>query len=699
MAGAEPDELKEAQALLKDARERLTYAAALALSYNRDEPAPYQPAAGELHRLLGEASDDYARIASLSGQLDRQASDRPQGRAVFGRLYHGWKAGREVHSFSKLVQFLRARLDRIAPLLDELDRKPLLVAERCRELEPVLDRINVLAQDLGAVGLCGTTFELAVAQGNQLGDRLEGLPPCFSLSAEDSILAQATKEDTIGAWQTLGEIQDPLRRCAAQFERWQQELKAVLVLQNRLKRDVMPALLVPAQALHQETAQWAPENWPPDLDVAGIWRDAIQTRSLASAGQPVELGRPLSVEELEGRLGQVQGLVDGIPRLQARLQGMGQILGKLKETEQAAMQRLESAYAALDRLVVALDTMQPSLGPKVTKHQGKLPGLRREGSELRESLRQRQVGSLESKAKLLDEWLGSCQRALQAFLEGLTQDVGRMKADLRLAVDEVQGVAPLDLEDAMRRAVEALKEPSPGTSLGSAVEGAPQDVISLAESANRLLKEREQILTAIQNLGSRVVGPLQGPRETWERVRRETQARYEQLDKLKRSVEGAWPPLGCDMQRVDDLLRRARGSEDRLPRQGRSVAQVLEILDGAVRTYEEASEGIKAQEGQIKQEHADLVEQMRRIERWQKQLRAYRQAHADDLAVSQAVDSRLAGIDEDLRALQTQWTRNPPSFGDANARLQIIWSGATSDMPLRGSTRIIRTKDIDGKAR
>jgi DNA repair ATPase RecN len=168
---------------------------------------------------------------------------------------------------------------------------------------------------------------------------------------------------------------------------------------------------------------------------------------------------------------------------------------------------------------------------------------------------------------------------------------------------------------------------------------------------------------------------------------------------LARSLAQGRPVLACDTRPIDDLLRSAASADERLRRSGRSVADVRRSLDESTATYRQAIRAMDELEGQIDQDRPRVQELWGQVGRWSRQLAAYREGHADDPHAVQALDLRLGEIENGLAELERQWSRSAPTAGKARRDLEALWYRVGGDVPLRGTGRVLRVREIQGGKR
>jgi chromosome segregation ATPase len=847
-----------------------------AQSYPRDERPPYQPAATELHYLVIEAHAAYTALAQQGREL-RARQEPPTGR--IGSLYRGWQAGRQAGTLQASIQALEEVLARAGQKLAELQARPLAVAARSAELRRVGDEAGRAAAELRTAGLYGAELDQAAGKVQQLAADLDRLPAWLFESAADHVLEQATRPETVGAWQALAEIEAPLGQHAARLAQWQRQWREACHMQaelpgilaraaaaraalpaeidagdleaelhdvqatagqdpvgrvessgqglaidqlaaaaarlsavagqaqalvaraqdiarqladlqarlaraagladsiqkrmgqgaavavyplawetcrnrwqrlsealsdlegvqqrtpERLEEDVhdatmleaslqalaaeveraleqreavlrllrwpelgaAPPWLEQAQTLHEATSRYAAGNWPEALAVPQFYDDALALEARCGRLLAADVGRPLLPSALDDLAGQVATLIAEITRFQARLQGVEAALHALQQREQAARQQLAPACQALDELVRALQAADLPLAGRTARRRRAVERLAREGSNLAQDLDHPEAGLVADKVKHLDRWSSACRYAVERLLPALAAEKAQRQAELQARVEDLQALGRFDLEQPMRQAGQRLAAARPETvsGLGWRSDRQPADLATLSTEAGRFLDERAALLVAVDDLDAKIARPLQQAIQVRDTARREALRRQEQMCQRRETLRSAWPPLACDIAWAEDQLRQAQANEQRLPRHGRSVGAVHELLEAATGGYREASAELKQKERQIDEQYRELQTLAGQIERRQRQLAAYRQAHGDDPAVAEAIGVRLSRIDTALAPLRQQWQHDPPGYRQARGELQKVWSAAYGDIELPGSRNAIRRREIE----
>jgi len=870
------DQIREARARLRRARERMEQVAQEAQAYYAVEPPPYQAEAAELAQCRKEIGSRYeaaCRHQAWGGQGSAPGAD---GIHRLGGFLASWRAGRQVQSLFKLIQPLEAEIEHGGRLLETLRKKPVVAAERQAKAGRVSDEINRMIKELKGAGLHGAEMDRAIDEAKRLHGDLNQARDWLFPSAGTPGSRQATKEGTIRAWQALERIEAPLEQRAEQLRQWQKQIQeirdklgaleqaienararleeapqsvdvgdlaaaleqargearrlagvssspevgqlaslpesishvidqvnelaaeaveigrwlkeldatlgrtlallkqiaarmlemtqafpypiawgsyeekldrlfdeqaeigevagkrtryrlrldldragelytkledlsgqvdevcrhrtALIQLIGRPELAVRPAWLERAAKLAGQTEGYAAENWPTHLAVRSIMNDAETLRALTRQRVPASAVQPLPADGLGRLVNQIQALVRQIEGFQERLEQVDRILAALLGREQAARQALQVSQQALDRVVDSLRDARPPIQAAAARQRQELEGHQRDGKRLLDELEQRSTGQVEQKCGRVDKWVGSCLNSLSAVRHALGTEIEQKKAELRHEIDGLQGLGGFDRVGPMIEANRLLTGRRPAAALPAGQGQAAQRIVLAADEACSLVEERGRSFASLEGIRSDTVEPLRRPREKWEKARQQAAARGEEIGAWKGSVESAWPPLACDIERAEDLLEKARGHEASLGRSETS-AYSRELLDKIAVCYEAAIDEMDEAETRVKQERGQIKGIADQIDRWRGQLEAYERAHAGDQAAAQAIESRIDEIDKELGSLRKRWRRTPPSLREAKGALQATWSEVYGDVEIRGSKQVIRVRDIEAMSR
>lgn len=223
--------------------------------YHPGDPEPYGPIARNLHQRLARIYAGYREHCTQVQQIAAQRPPTPSSLlrqlwAVVTSELPYWrqrqdKAGALVES----VRALENQLTQARQLLEKLRTLPLEAARRAQDLHGTIAETTSLMQALQQAGVHGTTFEQAAARLAEIQSSLTQLPGWCALDSSDRVLEQATKAETIRAWQMLDDLEGGAGKQQTTFQRWQaiqQEIgEGLQALQHALGQARMHAIRVP----------------------------------------------------------------------------------------------------------------------------------------------------------------------------------------------------------------------------------------------------------------------------------------------------------------------------------------------------------------------------------------------------------------------------------------------------------------------
>jgi ABC-type transporter Mla subunit MlaD len=450
-----------------------------------------------------------------------------------------------------------------------------------------------------------------------------------------------------------------------------------------------PGWLSVAQDLYRQiaTSQLARTDWPESLAVSDVLTDAQRLAQRHRQWVSAQSGEPLAASQISHRLVEVQELVADLAAFQSRLQ---HIANHLRSGE------LGTIRQTIERFVEQIKTTQPSLGTKAARPLRSLERLERRGRKLTAQIDSSSTRTIREGARQIDDWTISCQQSLEALSQALQAEVKKLEAELRNEVAALQNWAPFDREPAMKEAQQLLQgqRPDRPPRPPQANKDRAGQVVSLVNQAHEILQERRSLYVAQGNVRSQIRDRVRDRYDDLEKKRQEARGKVEELGKLKRESESAWPPLICDTRWAQELLERTQREEQELHGSGRTVSGAVKRLNALVASYERLISEVNGQEGQLRQERQDLQRLLDQLDRWEGQLKAYRGFHYQDQAITEAVQVRLSEIHRAVRDEKRRLSR-PLAYSEARQALQTVWAFAHDrDLSLDGG-QVIRVRDIE----
>jgi DNA-binding ferritin-like protein len=460
-----------------------------------------------------------------------------------------------------------------------------------------------------------------------------------------------------------------------------------------------PTWIIQAKDLHNQTKKYAPANWPRECAVSEILKDAKELTRRYQHWIPAHVSQPLPVTQLGHRVDRLKNLAADLEVFRNRLQQVADTLDSVQTIEQTACRGLGIACQAVERLTTCMRRAKPSFATSIIIHQRKLEKLEDESHRLTSELERRHAGLVKDKARNVDGWTESCHKALQAVLKALQTESRKVETDLRKEVEELQKVASFDRERAMQEAKRLLDVERPPylPPAGKADDSMAAQISLLANQLDEMLQDRESLHVALEDIRFQIRNRIHDLFETLKETRQEAFTKFDELIELKRVSETDWPPLICATGRAEGLLDSANRDEEQLRNSGGTVSNVLKLVRKLVQSYKNVINETKAKEKTNQKDRQGLQELVDRIDRWQGQLEAYRESHRQDAAAVKAVRGRLSQIDRAIAKAKRRYRRNALSYSQAKGVLQELWSLAHGeDLPVRGSDRVIRVREIEG---
>jgi DNA repair exonuclease SbcCD ATPase subunit len=450
-----------------------------------------------------------------------------------------------------------------------------------------------------------------------------------------------------------------------------------------------PGWLNVAQDLHRQitTSQLVQADWPKNLAVSDVLNDAQRLVQRHKQWVPAHSEELLLSSQIGHRLAEVHELVSDLATFQRRLQD---IANHLRSGE------LEAIRQTIERFVGQMRTTQPSLGTKVVRHLRSLERLERRGRKLTPQIDSSSTRMIREGARQVDNWIISCYQSLRALPPMLQTQVTKAEADLRSEVAALQNWAPFDREPAMKEAQQLLRVPRPDQPPppSEACKDRAGQIISLVNQAREILQERHSLYIAQENVRSQIRDPIRDRFDDLEKKRQEAQRKLEELRKLKKGSESAWPPLICDIQWAEEMLNHIRREEQELHSSSRTVSGAVKRLNALVESYESIVSEVTAREAQLRQERQELQYLLDQLDRWEGQLKAYRGFHYQDQVITEAIQVRLSEIHRAVRDEKRRHNR-PLAYSEARQALQTLWAFAHDrDLPLDGG-QVISVRDIE----
>ncbi len=194
---------------------------------------------------------------------------------------------------------------------------------------------------------------------------------------------------------------------------------------------------------------------------------------------------------------------------------------------------------------------------------------------------------------------------------------------------------------------------------------------------------------------------MTGPVRIWREAEQTAESAFDALQKLEAESANLWPPISCDTARVREECDRADHIHDRLYRDGKTVAQVLETTATLTETYTTIVSMVEQREATYRAQRPALDETLDRMGRWCAALERYRDRNADDPAIASAIRARLDEIETGWTQLQVRYDQAPGLVPGEEAlrTLNDLWLQARREIPLGPGMDVIAAGEVEAQPR
>jgi hypothetical protein len=245
--------------------------------YASTDPKPFGSPARDLHRALAQIQDAHSHHAQQRRQLLRQIPRPHRSRfpqswfSSWFEFYHCWQLRTEAESLGESTRALQPQVAHAEQLLLGLRGIPFAVSRRCDGLLKVCDEIAQIRKALYGARLHGNTIDKAADDAERLFIGLKDLSAHLYQSTEHLAIKGAIGQSTILAWQTLEEIEEPIRDHSRRFQQWQ--------LQHRRVGQILGVMRTEIDAAQQHLAL-VPSSLDVRALVARLEQSGIEAKEL-----------------------------------------------------------------------------------------------------------------------------------------------------------------------------------------------------------------------------------------------------------------------------------------------------------------------------------------------------------------------------------------------------------------------------------
>lgn len=469
-------------------------------------------------------------------------------------------------------------------------------------------------------------------------------------SGEKSRTPQQVDQDMASAARLNAQLQELTRYC----QQIAQQHDDLLALLSSPELGQGRAWLHNAQGLVSQVELYDVENWP-RLDGAATLRADLQALNEQLQrlvfSNPAE---PIPETSLQPRLEEVQRLVQRYRDFSTRLKNIGARLAEIRDSEKSAGEQLDRARAVLTQvsfLARSNQFLEHIASGEIGRLQGSLEQLNKE-------LEQRQRGSVDKKARLVDALYKKIEQASLDWAERLGKEIQAQRQALGEHLANLEDVGTVD-EAAVSEARRLL---AAGQAFGKgslALKGR----LGLDEIALEI-KNRSEYWQSCEAALRKIEDVEQPVLDTYETASTKREAARQQLADLALSVRGkrAWPPVSVDLEAERKGLAQLEEQWQALKQQPLKAIALVSQLGAMATRYQALSEKMHLAEqraehdvNQFHQLEVDLDDLARR---WQNQWRAYRQLPE----AGESIQKILVAAEQERQRLQRQYRQGAISY-------------------------------------
>lgn len=374
-----------------------------------------------------------------------------------------------------------------------------------------------------------------------------------------------------------------------------------------------------AQKVATQAAQYAPENWSPNLAVADFPADLDELLAAREHLLAAGAGRLLPEQALPERLETARRLAAASQDLRQRLQGIHTRLGTLRQVERQAQEQVEQALNTVNQLAFLVrsnEFLTAQSGQELKRWTGALQNLQAD-------LDQREQGALERKQRQAADLVGRIEQTAAQWLQRLGQDVQRRQQRLAELIEELEQIAPL-AEKAVDEAHAQVEKPAglPPKPRGKAERLALAQLVPEFKRLSDQWQECAAAQAAIQDLGRQVL-------DSYATASDSRQQAKTQLELLTRTLQkpGAWPPVSVSSEQERREFSTIEAEWDALGEQAWRALALVTQLERLAARYQTLTERLRQAVDRSALDQDQVLELEQDLDdlagRWQEQLVVY----------------------------------------------------------------------------
>lgn len=312
----------------------------------------------EVEQIGLQAQRLQAENQVLFGEMNAAGTNQLQ--SIINAPYHWFMHWRHANALRKESKAVDARLAAAESQVKHIYELPWEIASQARETERQVVDMTRLSQDLRQKGVRGKPLFAALSQMPMLQNNLKQIPGTFLHANQNDLLAAASLDDTIRAFDIVRQLRPDLEKWLPMLREWSQLFKKSV--------EEHTATQVSIDSLRQSLAR----------PTAGLQATPLLTRLDVLAAQSTGLGNRLTQPEVE----QLKSLQREAIRLHRLADDAGQQFNR-------AVQRAGELGQALSTLVTSLDSLSAQV-TMLEKHPA-FPLVWDESGSILSELRQRLI--------------------------------------------------------------------------------------------------------------------------------------------------------------------------------------------------------------------------------------------------------------------------------------------------------------------
>lgn len=459
-----------------------------------------------------------------------------------------------------------------------------------------------------------------------------------------------------------------------------------------------PDWLTWARDLQAQISVYAPDCWEgaSDLRVATLLADAEALDTRRQRWIPARVDDLLAPNTLARQVKEVTAIQQDVETMQNRLDQATHWLQRLRQMEESARAKLQSVYAALDRLEIVAADLLPAELTEEENHWARVRDYLDTGYGLDLALQNSRTGSVRAKSEQVARWAEACATTLQDWQLALDAETRSALDTLDSELEALKGIARLDHEAVVTQAQNALASWESPPSKSALRRDPDVDPLvckctQLAAQVSERLRTLARLDSVTVKLKSEVSEPIAAPIDRWRRAYDAAEAAFGRLQRLEVQSGRSWPPVSCDTAVLRSEFELAERMQAQLYRDDTTVARVVATAEQLAEIYTRISTLAAERENAYQALRPKLDALLDRLDDWCNDLEAYGKQHSADPMVTSAIRARLDEIEAAMTQLHVEYDQAQDLVpgNEALRVLEALWRQATRDVPVGAGMNVI----------